>query len=117
MPRAVWLAVAVGIAARLAFALGYWVDKPLTHDEREYLLLARNVAEGRGFVVELPGLPDGPSVERFSRPPARLAAAAGGVLLPRVPGVLSPGAVPDPGGGPDASRDGGGLVGAAGVTV
>ena len=50
MPRAVWVAVAVGIAARLAFSLGYWVDKPLTHDEHEYLLLARNVADGRGFV-------------------------------------------------------------------
>jgi len=43
------MAVALGVAARLVFALGYWVDKPLTHDEREYLRLARNVAEGRGF--------------------------------------------------------------------
>ncbi len=32
--------------SRLAFGLGYWVDKPLTHDEREYLLLARNVVAG-----------------------------------------------------------------------
>ena len=30
-----------GSRSRLAFALGYWIDKPLTHDEREYLLLAR----------------------------------------------------------------------------
>ena len=68
MPRAVWLAVAVGIAARLAFSLVYWVDKPLTHDEREYLLLARNVAEGRGFAHLQP---DGAPVpgEHFGRAP------------------------------------------------
>jgi 4-amino-4-deoxy-L-arabinose transferase-like glycosyltransferase len=69
MPRAVWLAVAVGIAARLAFALGYWVDKPLTHDEREYLRLARNVAEGRGFVHLQPDGTPAPG-EHFGRAPA-----------------------------------------------
>jgi len=76
MPRAVWLAVAVGIAARLAFALGYWVDKPLTHDEREYLLLARNVAEGRGFAHLQP---DGTPVpgEHFGRAPGYPLALAG----------------------------------------
>jgi 4-amino-4-deoxy-L-arabinose transferase-like glycosyltransferase len=68
VPRAVWLAVAVGIAARLAFALGYWVDKPLTHDEREYLLLARNVAEGRGFVHLQPDGTPAPG-EHFGRAP------------------------------------------------
>ena len=69
VPAAVWLAVALGIAARLAFALGYWIDKPLTHDEREYLLLARNVAEARGFVYLEP---DGTPVpgEHFGRAPA-----------------------------------------------
>ena len=41
LPRVVWFAVSVGVAARLAFSFGYWVDKPLTDDEREYLLLAR----------------------------------------------------------------------------
>jgi 4-amino-4-deoxy-L-arabinose transferase-like glycosyltransferase len=68
VPRAVWLAVAVGVAARLAFSLGYWVDKPLTHDEREYLLLAHNVADGRGFVHLQP---DGTPVpgEHFGRAP------------------------------------------------
>ena len=68
VPRAVWLAVAVGVAARLAFSLGYWVDKPLTHDEREYLLLAQNVADGRGFVHLQP---DGTPVpgEHFGRAP------------------------------------------------
>jgi 4-amino-4-deoxy-L-arabinose transferase-like glycosyltransferase len=68
VPRAVWLAVAVGIAARLAFALGYWVDKPLTHDEREYLLIARNVAEGRGFVHLQPDGTPAPG-EHFGRAP------------------------------------------------
>ena len=33
-------------------ALLYWIDKPLTHDEREYLALARSVAAGRGFVYD-----------------------------------------------------------------
>jgi 4-amino-4-deoxy-L-arabinose transferase-like glycosyltransferase len=68
VPRAVWLAVALGIAARLAFGLGYWVDKPLTHDEREYLLLAHNLAEGRGFAhLQADGTPV--PGERFGRAP------------------------------------------------
>ena len=68
MRRLVWLAVAVGIAARLAFAFGYWVGKPLTHDEREYLLLAANVAAGRGFVhLQADGTP-APG-EHFGRAP------------------------------------------------
>ena len=41
--------VAFGLALRLAFALLYWVDQPLTHDEREYLALGRSVARGEGF--------------------------------------------------------------------
>ena len=45
-------AAVVGLAARLAFGLLYWVDKPLTHDEREYLGLARSVAAGRGFTYD-----------------------------------------------------------------
>jgi hypothetical protein len=46
-----WVAacVLVGLALRLAFALLYWVNQPLTHDEREYLALARSVARGEGF--------------------------------------------------------------------
>lgn len=68
MPRLVWLAVAVGLAARLVFAYGYWVGKPLTHDEREYLLLAGNVAAGRGFVHLQPdGTPA--AGEHFGRAP------------------------------------------------
>jgi len=41
--------VVAGLALRLAFALLYWVNQPLTHDEREYLALARSVARGEGF--------------------------------------------------------------------
>jgi hypothetical protein len=40
---------AFGLLLRLAFSLGYWVDRPLTHDEHEYLGLARSLAEGKGF--------------------------------------------------------------------
>ncbi len=69
--RAVHAAVAVALLLRLAFGLGYWTGKPLTHDEREYLTLAVNVAQGRGFATELPG--DAPSpasnIQRFDRGP------------------------------------------------
>jgi 4-amino-4-deoxy-L-arabinose transferase-like glycosyltransferase len=68
VPRVVWLAVAVGVAARLAFGLGYWVGKPLTHDEREYLLLARNIAAGRGFTHLQPDGAPAPG-EHFGRAP------------------------------------------------
>jgi hypothetical protein len=46
-----WLAAAVPVALvlRLVFGLAYWVEKPLTLDEQEYLLLARNLAQGRGY--------------------------------------------------------------------
>lgn len=87
MPRAVWVAVAVGIAARLGFALGYWVDKPLTHDEREYLLLAGNVAGGRGFVHLLPDGSPAPG-EHFGRAPVYPVLLAGVI---RVAGVDSGG--------------------------
>lgn len=42
-------ALLVSVMLRLGFGLLYWVDKPLTHDEREYLLLGRNIARGQGF--------------------------------------------------------------------
>lgn len=66
--RPLWLAVAAGLVLRLAFGLGYWVDKPLTHDEREYLILARSLAEGRGFTYTGP---DGQPLpgEHFGRAP------------------------------------------------
>lgn len=47
--RIILAAVVAGLAARLAFGLLYWVGKPMTHDEREYLALAHSVAAGRGF--------------------------------------------------------------------
>jgi hypothetical protein len=51
--RRLMVAAAVaGCVLRLAFGLIYWNDKPLTHDEREYLALAANVAAGRGFVYD-----------------------------------------------------------------
>ncbi len=66
--RAIWLAVLAGLVLRLAFGVGYWVGKPLTHDEREYLSLAANLLEGRGF-----GYPEAssgePEPERFGRAP------------------------------------------------
>lgn len=59
------LALAAALLLRLGFALVYWVDKPLTHDEREYLELAENLAAGRGFTyTDTPGPP-----ERFGRAP------------------------------------------------
>ncbi|MGE5361961.1 MAG: glycosyltransferase family 39 protein [Bacteroidales bacterium] len=42
-------AIAAGLVLRLAFAFGYWTGRPLTHDEVEYLRLAQNIADGRGF--------------------------------------------------------------------
>lgn len=94
VPRAVWLAVAAGLAARLVFALGYWTDKPLTQDEQEYLALAAGIASGRGFVAELPGLPDGPPAERFSRAPLYPAFLAAVHLAARLPIDRLPTSVP-----------------------
>ena len=60
--------VAVGLGLRVAFAFGYWSNQPLTHDEREYLALARSVARGDGFTYPadepLPG-----TGQRFGRAP------------------------------------------------
>jgi 4-amino-4-deoxy-L-arabinose transferase-like glycosyltransferase len=50
--RLIAAAAALGLVLRLAFGFLYWVDKPLTHDEREYLALAQSVASGRGFVYD-----------------------------------------------------------------
>ena len=51
--RSAWRPLAgaalVALVLRLAFGLGYWVDNPMTHDEREYLALAESLAAGRGF--------------------------------------------------------------------
>ena len=45
-------AVALALALRLTFALVYWVDKPLTVDQTEYLMLADNLASGAGLVYD-----------------------------------------------------------------
>jgi 4-amino-4-deoxy-L-arabinose transferase-like glycosyltransferase len=50
--RLILAAAVAGLMVRLAFGLLYWVHKPLTHDEREYLALAQSVAAGRGFVYD-----------------------------------------------------------------
>jgi len=61
--------VLIGLSLRLAFSLGYWVGKPLTLDEQEYLLLARSLASGQGF--SYPAVPDeSATVLHFGRPPA-----------------------------------------------
>lgn len=63
-------AAALGFVARLAFGLVYWVDKPLTHDEREYLALASSLSEGRGFGYDTAqAAPAGPA-QQFGRAPA-----------------------------------------------
>lgn len=79
-----WIfAIAVaGIALRLAFSLLYWVNQPLTRDEREYLSLARSLAADRGFVYDADVLTGG--VEPFGRAPgypAFLALVGGGRSL------------------------------------
>jgi 4-amino-4-deoxy-L-arabinose transferase-like glycosyltransferase len=50
--RRLALAALAGLVLRLAFSLGYWVDQPMTRDEREYLSLARSLARGQGFVYD-----------------------------------------------------------------
>lgn len=79
---------------RLAFAVGYWRDKPLTHDEQEYLALGINLAAGRGFSPELPGVAEGPTVQRFSRAPLYPAAIAAVVWAGGLPTDRLPAAVP-----------------------
>lgn len=80
--RHIALAALVGLALRVAFGLVYWVDKPLTHDEREYLALAAGLAEGRGFVYTEP--PAGTTAQFGRAPgyPALLAAIGAGSRTP-----------------------------------
>jgi 4-amino-4-deoxy-L-arabinose transferase-like glycosyltransferase len=65
--RLIVAAAAIGLVLRLAFAFGYWVGRPLTHDEREYLALARSVTLGKGLTYDLP--PDSSNTPRFGRAP------------------------------------------------
>ena len=56
LPEKRWLGLAVllALALRLAFAFGYWVDKPLTVDQIEYLMLADNLRQGEGLTYDEP---------------------------------------------------------------
>ncbi len=65
--RLMMLALVAALAARLAFAFGFWNGKPLTNDEQEYLLLAQSVASGHG--VEYPDTPESALVAKFGRAP------------------------------------------------
>ena len=47
--RALVTCAVAGLALRVAFGLVYWTGQPLTHDEREYLALARSLARGEGY--------------------------------------------------------------------
>ena len=88
-PRAfVLAAAAIGLAARLAFGLGYWVDEKLNRDEIEYMSLARSLASGHGYVYD-EHVKNGP-VQPFGRAPGYpvfLALVGGGVpeSVDRVP--------------------------------
>ena len=88
--QALFVAAIAGLVARLAFGLLYWVDKPLTRDEREYLSLARSLAAGRGFVYDAAAATA--SQDPFGRAPgypAFLVLAGGGSTdAPSVPAVV-----------------------------
>ena len=69
-PARRWIAgcVVLGLALRVAFALFYWVNQPLTHDEREYLALGRSLARGDGFRYPADEPPPGTG-QQFGRAP------------------------------------------------
>jgi 4-amino-4-deoxy-L-arabinose transferase-like glycosyltransferase len=66
--RLIVLVAVAGFVLRAAFGLLYWTGKPLTHDEREYLALARSVAAGQGFVYGDDH--DTGTAQQFGRAPA-----------------------------------------------
>jgi len=65
--RLIVAAAAVALVLRLAFSFVYWVNKPLTHDEHEYLALARSVASGQGFTYDESH--ESGTAQRFGRAP------------------------------------------------
>jgi 4-amino-4-deoxy-L-arabinose transferase-like glycosyltransferase len=69
--RLLLAAALLGFVLRAAFGLVYWQNRPLTHDEREYLALASNLAAGRGFAQDLPNEPHeaDADIQRFGRAP------------------------------------------------
>lgn len=88
--RLLGFATVCALALRLAFGFLYWTERPLTHDEHEYLTLARNLASGRGFVYD--SEIDSGTAPRFGRAPgypAFLAALDAGRPVPTsTPGVV-----------------------------
>lgn len=65
--RLILAAAAAGLIVRLAFGLFYWTAKPLTHDEREYLVLAQSLSDGRGLTY--PAGYDAGTGQQFGRAP------------------------------------------------
>jgi len=89
-------ALLTGLVFRLAFALGYWIDKPLTLDEQEYLLLAQSLVEGRGLTYPSPSVQPG-GARHFERPPGYPVFLAGVMTLSGgFAGVRSDVGVPTP---------------------
>lgn len=66
--RLIVAAALAGLVLRLAFGLAYWVGKPMTHDEREYLALARSLSAGQGFVYD--DAHETGTAQQFGRAPA-----------------------------------------------
>jgi len=60
--------VVAALALRAGFALVYWTNQPLTHDEREYLALARSLARGEGYRYPADE-PDPGTAQQFGRAP------------------------------------------------
>ena len=65
--RLIVAAAIAGLLLRLTFAFVYWNNKPLTHDEREYLALAHSVSAGRGFTYD--ARHDTGTAQQFGRAP------------------------------------------------
>jgi len=105
------LAACVGFAARLAFGFGYWVDKPLTHDELEYLTLARNLAAGQGFTYDAPA-----SIEAGGIAPQQFGRAPGYPVFLALVSMLSP-LDPAAPATPDAVKVAQAILGAVSVVV
>src|SRR5512143_1402154 len=86
MRRLTIAAVVLAFAVRAAFGVFYWVGKPLTHDEVEYLVLAHSIAEGRGFTYG--GNYEPGTGQKFGRAPgspmfrAAIGAAPAGAAVP-----------------------------------
>jgi 4-amino-4-deoxy-L-arabinose transferase-like glycosyltransferase len=60
------LILCFAVLLRILFIIFYWTDKPLTLDMKEYILLGRNIAQGKGFNY---GEEEALGAEHYSRPP------------------------------------------------